>query len=112
MAHAAKNTKDVTNGSCLKSCCSHARRQCPLTMRNMDISCINKDNLEVYTDYKQINGQKMIPLHYMYLTYLNWVNNPKKVFFEILHFFCKSHDFFLLALTFFDLQGLAGLRMA
>ena len=112
MAHAAKNTKDVTNGSCLKSCCSHARRQCLLTMRNMDISCINKDNLEVYTDYKQINGQKMIPLHYMYLTYLNWVNNPKKVFFEISHFFCKSHDFFLLALTFFDLQGLAGLRMA
>ena len=54
-------------------------------MRNMDISCINKDDLEVYTDYKQIKEQKMIPLHYV--TDLNKVNNQKKVFF-------KSHDFF------------------
>ena len=41
----------------------------------------------------------MIPLHYV--TDLNRVNN-QKVFFEI-------SRFFLLALTFFDLQGLAGL---
>ena len=32
-------------------------------MRNTDFSCINNDDLEVYTDYKQINEQKMIPLH-------------------------------------------------
>ena len=61
---------------------STKRRQCPLTMRNTDISCINKDDLEVYTDYyKQINEQKMIPLHYV--TDLNRVNNQKKAFFEI-----------------------------
>ena len=60
-----------------KSC--RARRQRPLAMRNTDISCINKDDLEVYTDYKQINEQKMIPLHYV--TGLNRVNNQKKVFF-------------------------------
>ena len=48
-------------------------------MRNTDISSINKDDLEVYTDYKQINEQKMIPLHYV--TDLNRVNNQKKVFF-------------------------------
>ena len=44
----------------------------------------------------------MIPLHYV--TDLNRVNNQKKVFFEITRFF-------LLALTFFDLQGLAGLEL-
>ena len=76
-------------------------------MRNTDISCINKDDLEVYTGYKQTNEQKMIPLHYV--TDLKKVNNQKMVFFAISRFFCKSHDFFLLALTFFDLQGLAGL---
>ena len=77
-------------------------------MRNTDISCINKDDLEVYTIYKQINEQKMIPLHYV--MDLNRINNQRKVFFlEISQYFCKSHDFFLLALTFFDLHGLAGL---
>ena len=61
-------------------------------MRNTDISCINEDDLEVYTDYKQINEQKMIPLHYV--TDLNRVNNQTKVFFEIPRYFCKSHDNF------------------
>ena len=42
--------------------------------------------------FKQINKQKMIPLHYV--TDLNRVNNQKKVFFEISRFFCKAHDFF------------------
>ena len=69
-------------------------------MRNTDISCINKDDLVVYTDYKQTNEQKMIHLHYV--TDLKKVNNQKKVFFAI-------SQFFLLPLTFFDLQGLAGL---
>ena len=72
-------------------------------MRNTDISCINKDELEVYTDYKQINEHKMIPLHYV--TDLNRVNNQKKVFF-------KNLTIFLLALAFFDLQGLAGLILS
>ena len=54
-------------------------------MRNSNISWINKDDLEVYIDYKQINEQKMIPLHYV--TDLNKVNNQKKVFFAISRFF-------------------------
>ena len=54
-------------------------------MRNTNISWINKDDLEVYIDYKQINEQKMIPLHYV--TDLNKVNNQKKVFFAISQFF-------------------------
>ena len=68
-------------------------------MRNTDISCINKDDLEVYTDYKQTNGQKMIPLHYV--TDLKKVNNQKKVFFEISRLFCKSDDFFCWLSRFF-----------
>ena len=71
------------------------------------ISCINKDDLEVYTDYKQINEQKMIPLHYV--TDLNRVNYQKKVCFWNLRIFLQISRFSLLALTFFDLQGLAGL---
>ena len=64
-----------------------------MSMRKKGISYINKDDLEVYTDYKQINEQKMIPLHYV--TDLNRFNNQKKVFFEISRFiFCESHDFF------------------
>ena len=59
-------------------------------MRSTDISCINEDDLEVYTDYKQINEQKMIPLHYV--TDLNRGNN-QKVFLEISRYFCKSHCF-------------------
>ena len=63
-----------------------------LRMRNTDISCINKDDLEVYTDYKQINEQKMIPFHYV--TDLIKVNNQKKVFFAISRFFfAGSHVF-------------------
>ena len=61
-------------------------------MRNTDISGINKDDLEVYTDYKQTNEQKMIPLHYV--TDLKKVNNQKKVFFAISRsFFAGSHVF-------------------
>ena len=64
------------------------------TMRNTDISCINKDDLEVYTDYEPVNEEKMIPLHYV--TDLNKVNNQKKshnIFANLTIFCAGSHVF-------------------